>query len=95
MNLFKRIAAHFQRIRERRERMTLPATLGAHLYLDRSGWLTSRPKVHISLGSKNGSATLMTQDDTEQGNALVNDYARSWSHISGLPLLDKRKLSRK
>lgn len=62
----------------------------AHLILERSGWKTPNPKVHISIGSKHGGATLMTVGDTKRGNATVEMYGRTWANIMGIPLTDRR-----
>jgi hypothetical protein len=62
----------------------------AHVILSKSGQKTPTPHVHISVGSRRGSAGIMTEPDTEQGNAKIKMYGETYSNILGVPLTDKR-----
>ena len=63
----------------------------AHVVLSKSGQLTARPHVHVSVQSRRGAAGIMTEPDTEQGNAKVEMYGRTYAHILGIPLIDRRE----
>lgn len=63
----------------------------ASVVLSRSGQKTNRPQVHISVASKRGAATVMTQPDTVKGNAWVKMYGQIYADILGIPLSDERK----
>ena len=52
--------------------------------------ITSKPQVVVSLHSQFGMISVYTYDDDQLGNALAEMNAGTLSHISGLPLVDRR-----
>lgn len=56
----------------------------------RWGWATDFPKVGVSIVSHMGSIEVYTFDDNEQGNARASMYAKDISHLTGIPVKDRR-----
>lgn len=66
------------------------ARKGPYLVMGRSGQLTKRPRVSLSLISQGGMITLYCEEDTDAGNARIELNARSVGNISGFDIYDRR-----
>jgi hypothetical protein len=62
--------------------------------IDRSGWATDRPQVHVSVASYFGSMGVYTWDSNDQGEACATMHGRDLAHITRLQLVDRRAAKR-
>ncbi|MFZ3481991.1 hypothetical protein [Sphingomonas sp. 3-13AW] len=61
--------------------------------IKQSAWRTQRPSVHVSITSRRGSTTVMSQLDDDAGNAHCTMHALTLSTITGLVVVDRRQIS--
>lgn len=59
--------------------------------VDCSGWMTSRPQVHVGFAGNLGLAGALTFDDNDVGNARAEMYAGTYSSILRIPIADRRE----
>jgi len=60
------------------------------IVVSRSGWLTPKPKIHLGIHSRGGMMGIFTEDDTIQGNALMDLHLMSFKHHLDIPVIDER-----
>jgi len=58
--------------------------------ISRSGQLTPRPQVHVSVAGLSGSQTVYTWDADDQGEACATMYGRGLASIMRRKLVDER-----
>jgi hypothetical protein len=58
----------------------------AAIVLSRSGWMTDKPNVHVSVAGRCGAMTVWTHQDNDQGRATVEMHASTLARITGLPV---------
>jgi hypothetical protein len=54
------------------------------------GQLTDRPKVSVGFHSTRGMCGALTFAADDAGHASASSYARTYAHITGLPIVDRR-----
>lgn len=59
--------------------------------ISRSGQLTPRPQVHVSIHGMNGLHGIFTFDADGQGEASATMYGKSLAHVAQMRLVDERK----
>jgi len=68
-----------------------------HMTISRFGSRTDNPKIVLGIAGGRprwgwATTSLMTEPDTDQGNALIEMHARTLNKITAIPVLDRRHL---
>lgn len=76
-------------------RNRVPTGTTAAVYIGRSGWVTPRPQVHVSVRSRHasgggGGQSIYSYDADDVGEAKATLYGKSLAEILGVPLIDER-----